>query len=311
MPAKLNPDYPTIYEHNADWVRRFLPFSDEQSISRILEARYPLSEALQFPKGLPGRIVHTSCVLSLMFQVEDLALLQRALFDDIAADWVAGHRYGPAFASAFGTLQRFMPVDVYRRYRKEWQNWFSSAQEENVLRDRGEIPDLDTCLEIRRLSIGMRPGLVGAEYVHDIDLTRLLKRDPSLVRAGHTAIEHIMLVNDLFSFRKEYFQGEYINVMASLLFTHQYSLQNAVDFVCRRIRDADEALANLCDELRLRYAWYPQVQTYLDTLGSICAGNLRWSLETTRYNGSGYGWSGLRNGRMTLHSDRTTIEEPG
>lgn len=42
-PARINPDYPTIYERNAAWVRRFLPFPDDTARSRVMENRYPPS----------------------------------------------------------------------------------------------------------------------------------------------------------------------------------------------------------------------------------------------------------------------------
>lgn len=67
----------------------------------------------------------------------------------------------------------------------------------------------------------------------------------------------------------------------------------------------------LSGSLRRRYAAHPQstqLHGYIDALGAFCAGNLRWSLETSRYNGHGYGWNGLRSGTVTLHPHQTIIE---
>ncbi|ATL69182.1 terpene synthase [Nocardia terpenica] len=309
--AKVNPDYPTIYEHNAAWVRRFLPLPDATAVSRKLEQRIPLWESMLFPTGIAGRVFHTSCVSSLMFDVDDLALLRRALFEDvaadwIAADWVADHPYGPAFVNIWSTLKRSMPEGVYSRYRQGWQDLFIGWLMEYEFRDRGEIPDVDTYQAIRQLSIGMRSFPPGAEYVHDFDLTELLRKDPDLADVGEVAVYHTALVNDLLSFRKEYFQGEYCNIIISLM-QAGHDLQEAVDITGEKIREADTDLARLCDILRLRYTWLPQVQIYLDTINSICAGNLRWSYETTRYHGRGYGWNGLRSGNFTMDPDRTII----
>ncbi|WP_159080307.1 terpene synthase family protein [Nocardia suismassiliense] len=307
-PSKINPDYPAIYERNAAWVRRFLFFNDPDEMSNFFECRYPLSESMQFPHGMPDRIVHSTCVLSLMFQVEDLAVVQRALFDDIADGGSSDNPYGPAFHDAFGTLRRHMPPAVFRRYRLCWQDWFESAVAENELRDLASIPDVDTYLRIRRVSIGMRPGLVIAEYVHGLDLTSHLEHDPDLVRMGYAAIDHVLLVNDMYSFRKECFDGELVNVLASLMDTRRHSLQESVDIVSQWVRDADRALAALSAMLRLRYRSDPDVLTYIDALHHICSGNLRWSMETARYGGRGYGWNGLRTGRLTLLHDRTIID---
>ncbi|MFI9508473.1 terpene synthase family protein [Nocardia sp. NPDC052566] len=308
--AKVNPDYPTIYERNAAWVRTFLPFPDERALSHMLEDRYPLWESLVYPTGLPARVVDSSCITSLMFAVDDVALLAGALFDDIAADWMADHPYGRAFADIWTRLKLRMPEGVYRRYRQEWQDWFTYALKENEYRVREEIPDVETYLEIRRINVGLRPYLVCAEYVLDLDLTDLIAADPDLAALQPTAVEHAMLVNDLFSFRWECFRGDYFNTIAPLIHTHGHSLQHAIDITCDKISAADRALTDLSAMLRRRYADHPdrtQLHDYIGAANAFCAGNLRWSLETTRYNGHGYGWNGLRSGLVTLRPDRTDI----
>ncbi|MDQ1023019.1 hypothetical protein QF035_000601 [Streptomyces umbrinus] len=49
------------------------------------------------------------------------------------------------------------------------------------------------------------------------------------------------------------------------------------------------------------------MRAYLDPLDDCCAGNLRWSLETTLYNGTGNAWNGARTRQATFHHDRTVI----
>ncbi|WP_232535586.1 terpene synthase family protein [Nocardia terpenica] len=242
----------------------------------------------------------------MMFEIDDVALLQQPLFMEIAADWVADHPYGEAFSSAFGTLERHMPSGVYRRYRKDWQDCFVGWMREYEYSDRKEIPDIHTCLEIRRLSVGLTPHITAAEYVNQLDLTELVLGDREMLIAKHTAVEHAMLVNELLSFRKEYYDYEYINLVASLIHVHDFSLQEAFDFISALIEDADRKLAVLIQILRLRYPFVPS--SYFDTLNSICAGNLRWSFETSRYNGSTYGWNGLRSGWLSLYPHQTIID---
>ncbi|ATL69228.1 terpene synthase [Nocardia terpenica] len=306
--AKVNPDYPTIYEHNAAWVRRFLPFPDATAMSLMLENRYPLWESLVYPSGLAGRVFHSSCITSLMFEVDDVAFLQGALFEGISEDWYADHPYGPAFTDIYGVLKQKMPAAVYRRYRQDWRDWFTATLEENKYRQRDEIPCIRTFLPLRRVSVGLRPYIVCIEYVLGLDLTELLALDRELRRAKLVAVEHAMLVNDLFSFRWESFHGDYSSIVAVLVFADGHTLQEAVDITCGRIREADIELGRLSDILRLRYAEQPLMQIYIDAINAFCAGNLRWSLETSRYNGHAQGWNGLRSGILTLYPDRTVIE---
>jgi hypothetical protein len=304
---KVNVDYPTIYERNAAWVRDLLPFSDTTTMLRMLENRYPLWESLVYPTGMAERVFRSSCVTSLMFEVDDVAFLQRALFHEVATDWAADHPYQRAFTDIWGTLEGRMPEGIYKRYRQEWQDWFSYTLKENIFRDRGEIPDLETYLSIRRISVGLRPYIVCIEYILDFELTI---EDPDLTAVKLAAVEHAMLVNDLFSYRWECFKGDYFNVIAPLLHVHGYSLQEAIDFACEKIAEADQTRTQLSTALRHRYANHPsgaQLHAYFDALGAFCAGNLRWSLETSRYNGHGYGWNGLRTGIITLDREHTII----
>ncbi|MFI7102610.1 terpene synthase family protein [Streptomyces sp. NPDC050161] len=276
--AKVNSDYPTIYEENAAWVREFLPFPDADAQGRMLENRYPLWDSLVYPTGLAQRVVDSSCVTSLMFEVDDVALLQQGLFGEIADDWAAGHPYGPAFSNIWGRLEDRMPHGVYRRYREDWQDWFGHTLEENVHRRRHEIPDLDTYLDIRRVSVGLRPYIVAIEYVLDLDLTALLDRDRELNELKLLAVEHAMLANDLFSYRWECFQGDYFNAISPLLHVHRRTLQQAIDDTCLRIAAADKKLGELTSRLRTRYASTPgagRMAAYFDAIGLFCAGRTR------------------------------------
>ncbi len=310
--AKVNPDYPTIYEHNAAWAAAFLPFSHPAELGRMLEHRYPLWESMVYSVGLPHRVAHSSCVTSLMFEVDDVALLQRGLFDEIDANWENGqHPYGRAFHDIWTTLEQRMPEGVYRRYREAWQNWFAGAQQENKLRATAEIPDLETYLQVRRSNVGLRPYITCIEYVLDLDLTQDLQDDEELASVKDLAVEHAMLVNDVYSARWECFNDDYFNVVATLIRAHDKPLQTAIDQSAALIEKADTALTDTVTRLRRRYASAGpkgrDITAYLDAIGSFCAGNFRWSCETSRYNGTGYGWNGLRTGTVTLHPERTVI----
>ncbi|MGP3691406.1 terpene synthase family protein [Streptomyces sp. IBSNAI002] len=231
--------------------------------------------------GLPERVAHSSCTTSLMFEVDDVALLQRGLFDEIDADWEnAQHPYGRAFHDIWSTLRRRMPEGVYQRYRADWQNWFAGAQRENEFRATGQIPDLETYLAVRRSNVGLRPYITCLEYVPDLDLTDDRQQD------------------------------EY----AATLLAHGRTLQEAFDQSAAMVERADARLTDAVAALRRRYASAGpkgrETSAYLDGIGSFCTGNYRWSCETSRYNGTGYGWNGLRTSVVTLHPEHIIIAAP-
>jgi hypothetical protein len=308
---KIHPDYPTIYERNAIWMSKFMPFPDATTMLRTLEKQYLLWDVLVYPLGLTEDVYRVSCLHSLMYEVDDTNLLERALFEQIVTSMDGNHSYGQAFSNALKSLREDMSETFYQRYLQSWRQWFAYTLKENEWRSRNEIPDIDTYLPIRRISVAGRPPLIGLEYVLGLDLTELMQSDPQLQEAVLAVGEHAMLVNDLFSFRKECFKGDYCNLITCLMHVHGHSLQESIEITCEKIRDVDENLSQLCAILRHRYSTHPQMEKlspYINSLPLFCAGNLRWSLETSRYHGYGYVWNGLRSGIVTLYPDRTIIE---
>lgn len=307
MPARIHPEYPAIYEENAAWVAKFLPVPDQAAMNGLLEIRYPMWDAMIYPKGAAERVSDSSKVTSLLFNVDDIGFLQDAVFAEVAADYTGTrHPYGPAFADRIETYERTMSPQVYRRYKAAVRAWFPSVLEEIRYRKNRQIPDLDTYLELRRINGAVLPYVIAIEHVLDHDLTDVIADDPDFARAAHAVIEHVMLVNDLLSLRHEVFRGEYFNTVCVLLHRNGSHLQRAVDTVSDMIADADETLTRLTKTLRHRYP-QPEIHTYLEALQAFCAGNLCWHFSTTRYIGRGNTWNGRRTGTVTLQRDRTTI----
>ncbi|WAL99652.1 terpene synthase family protein [Streptomyces sp. Je 1-369] len=306
--ARIHPEYPTIYERSTLWTGEYLPMADERARRRLLENDYPAWDAMIFPAPARAeRVFHTSRITALLFEVDDLSLLHNGLFGDIVTEWRASsHPYGRAFADLFDTFERNMPPRVYDRFLAAWQTWFEATLEELEYRKSLQVPDLDSYLRARSYTIAMRVYQIAVEYVLDLDLTDLLDADPDFTTAREAAIRHIMLVNDLFSLRTEAFGGEIFNAVMIIRYRNGGRLPEAVDDVRRLIAEADDAFAQVSGRLRDRYP-DPDVHRYLDTLGTMCSGNLRWSRTTTRYNGSATAWNGRSTGTVTLHHDRTTI----
>ncbi|MCP1464171.1 terpene synthase family protein [Pseudomonas sp. S3E17] len=301
---RIHPDYPIIDERNAAWVREFLPFTDEAALLRFLRLRLPMWDSLILPVGSADRLVQTSCVTSLILAIDDMPLGRHAMFHDGEVALVEGHPFAHAAQDIFGKLRQQMPAPVYRRYCQEWQAWFESVEEEARLVATGTVLPFDEFLELRHPNTGLFPSFPVAEFLYDLDLTELLAQDQELRLAIKATNEHVGLVNDILSHRKEHTAGVTLNAMESLRMAHGHNAQEAADILCQRIRDADRTRVELCEVLRRRYANRPdadRIGMYLNGLGQICAGNLRWLLENDRYVDSrGKGWDWTRSRHIVL-----------
>ncbi|MEY9876161.1 hypothetical protein ABH931_005671 [Streptacidiphilus sp. MAP12-33] len=154
--------------------------------------------------------------------------------------------------------------------------------------------------------------LVGVAIEHGLglpDLTRLqASADATAWAELHRAcFVHTILVNDLLSFRKEYFAGEPMNALAVLRDAEGLTLQEAADTVCARIAAAEENFHAAAGTLRADGA--PATDTYLTAWELMLSGNLVWSLACPRYHGDAAALpeGGTLPTRMALHRDRTVF----
>jgi hypothetical protein len=122
---------------------------------------------------------------------------------------------------------------------------------------------------------------------------------------------HTILVNDLLSFRKEYFAGEPMNALTVLRDCESLTLQQAADAVCARIAAAEEDFLAAAAGLR-RDGESPVMDRYLTAWELMLSGNMAWSLCCPRYHGTRQALPAPTAAttlptRMALHRDRTVF----
>ncbi|MNQ18223.1 (+)-caryolan-1-ol synthase [compost metagenome] len=304
VPPRINTCYPTIRERHAAWVYQFVPPLHPGTLQRGIAQMDAMYDSLVFPDGVPERVCNHACLTTMIIDCDDLAQLKTALFDQIA-EGQASDPHSLAFADVWSTFRKNAPTEaLYRRIRSAWRDWLDAVATENRLRRGGNVPDVETVLHLRQTSVGLRPYFIAVEYVLDADLSDITQ-DPDALRAVEAGITHIELVNDLYSYRKEYFHDDSINTVAALRRFHGFSLQDAIDRVYGRLHELNRELEALTCTLSERYARHPdgtRARQCFDAYRSLVAGNVQWHLETPRYNGRGYVWDGRRSRRITSDS---------
>lgn len=171
----------------------------------------------------------------------------------------------------------------------------------------GSVTDFDTSLQAHMGSSLGWPVMLMIEYGLGIDASHELDTCPVLHRAVELAIQHALLVNDLFSYRKELFQGDAALNLISVFRDHEnLTLQQAVDRLCDRILGTERELYAAHDAVLASPAGnQPHVRAYLHALEMFCTGYVRWCFISQRYNGPGHTGSAIPSGIMTLYPDRT------
>lgn len=323
LPAYTHPASERIAKDCETWIRekmRFaLPRGDE--MDRLIEERASLWTCYVLPTALDNRL-SILCKYTEYLSVFDNAMVDREkigkdlnaakdLFNRVVnildnnTDTI-DFEWGHTLHEIWTVMRPEFSDRQWDRFMVEVQRFLTGCIHEITSRVEDEVFDYDTYIKVRRDSVGMGMYFVLGEYGLGIDLSDHLENHEALHQIIDIALEHIMLTNDLFSFRAECVMDDYVNALSVLRVNGGLSLQDGVDELFTVVEEKRVAF------MRARRAIEnsplgadSDVRSYLDALWHMMAGNLQWSYQTARYNGVGHKWNGLRHGVVTLHADRT------
>ncbi|GCD95682.1 terpene synthase family protein [Embleya hyalina] len=149
-----------------------------------------------------------------------------------------------------------------------------------------DLADLAAYTRRRRVTVGMRWILVLAELTAGGRLDPGVPLDPR-VRELHTiALDHLWMVNDLFSYLKEWHGRECTtNVVPLLCRTRGHDPQGAVDWLFDHIAEREAAFLRAGREIESGMAaGRSAVPGYLHNIALVMSSALYWSRDTTRYH---------------------------
>ncbi|GLY68966.1 terpene synthase family protein [Amycolatopsis taiwanensis] len=323
LPAYTHPASQRIARDCESWIRTKMRFAlpDDGEIERLIEERASLWTCYVLPTAMEERL-STLCKYTEYLSVFDNAMVDREkIGKDVEAAKELFHRvvnilgnnaagadfeWGRTLHELWTAMRPDFPDRQWDRFMAEVQRFLAGCIHEITSRSEEKVFDYDTYLQVRRDSVGMGMYFVLGEYGLGIDLTDHLKNHAALRDIIDIALEHIMLTNDLFSFRAECVMDDYVNALSVLRVNNGLSLQDGVDELFSVIEERRVAFMRARRAIeKSSLGEDPDVLSYLDALWHMMAGNLQWSYETARYNGVGHRWNGHRRGVVTLHADRT------
>ncbi|MFD5452975.1 terpene synthase family protein [Streptomyces sp. NPDC003470] len=327
LPACSHPRTDDIRAESDAWVKEAMGFAmtDPREMELLLEETASLWTCLVLPTAREDRLRHL-CKYTEYLSVFDNAMVDRAkigkdpaaaqetfrrvagILDDQADG--ADFAWGSVLHGLWKDMRADMPPTVWDRFMGEVRRFLAGCVHEITSRSEDRVFDYESYIEVRKDSVGMGMYFVLGEYGLGIDLTEDLRRHPELRGIVDTALVHIMLTNDMFSFRAEAMMDDYVNALSVLRLSEGLGLQEAVDRLFalvdgKRAEFMAARAAIEASDLGRR----EDVRAYLDALWHMMAGNLQWSYLTSRYNGPGHRWNGVRSGVLTLHRDRTVFSD--
>jgi hypothetical protein len=186
------------------------------------------------------------------------------------------------------------PPNWQRRFRAHWQAYMAAYQGEAANRNADRLPTLERFLTLRRDSIGVQPCLDFTERCGGYALPDELHGSFPLREMREITGDVVIFVNDIVSLVKELAAGDVNNSVVVLSEQRGCSLDEAVEHIAElanartaRFGELAAALPGLLDGLGVPAGLRGPVDHYVEGMGHLMAGNLAWSLATSRYDERG------------------------
>ncbi|KIY46968.1 terpenoid synthase [Fistulina hepatica ATCC 64428] len=176
---------------------------------------------------------------------------------------------------------------IQKRFLETLQMFFESVSVQAKVREEGNVPDMESYIDIRRDNSGCKPCWALIEYGLGIELPEEVTEDPIILALGESANDWVTWTNDLFSYNVEQARGdEQLNMVYIFMYHHGKTLQEAIDCTAELCRHTvHEFLKNKA----LLPSWGPEiddmVRRYVIALEDWIVGSLNWSFLTERYFG--------------------------
>ncbi|MET7711661.1 isoafricanol synthase [Streptomyces sp. NPDC005407] len=205
---------------------------------------------------------------------------------------------GPPLVQGFRNIWRRAtagaPYGWQRRFRTHWQAYMASYQAEAHHRNADRLPSLEQFLKVRRDSIGVQPCLDLTERCGGYTLPDGLHDSSPLGEMCEITGDVVIFVNDIVSLAKELAAGDVNNSVIVLREQKGCSLERSVEHITAlanartaRFAQLAAALPRTLSERGVPPEVRGHICHYVEGMGHLMAGNLAWSLSTSRYDEAG------------------------
>ncbi|WP_280359147.1 terpene synthase family protein [Nocardia otitidiscaviarum] len=249
--------YDEVEAGDAEWVGARIGFDNEDLLRKFIMQGGSKWAAWICPSAPCDRLLLVANWTSLLFVFDDAIKRESHLtsrdggLDSFLGDLLEGLRLGTSlgggpllrrlevpFRDLWERTTRIMSISQIDRLTEAMSAYFAGISKEmNIL--RGATPDsFESVLAARMDAVAMNFFWLLCEIGVNSDIS-VSWRSGAMDRLHREARRHVALVNDLYTFRKEYFEGDYMNTVCALRWREGLSLQSCIDRICHEILNSE------------------------------------------------------------------------
>jgi len=169
------------------------------------------------------------------------------------------------------------------------KNTIQEALDRESHKDKNVVRDIQLYLVMRRESIGTRPCFVLMRSTRRLYIPDDVLIDPTIREMENVALDMVSIVNDVYSFKKEWGDNGALNNLLTVLqkdpMTNHLDLQERLDYIEKLFKTAWDRFQACREKLP---SFDPdmdqQVAAYADGLIDWIVGNIQWSSLNHRYS---------------------------
>ncbi|EFJ26999.1 hypothetical protein SELMODRAFT_412568 [Selaginella moellendorffii] len=313
-PVKCHPDYTSICKESDEWIFSYLGVTSPEHKKRLAQWRVPIFAAFLTPPSSPKRRTllggkFTWLITALDDQLDESKISQAGRscqYRDAILSIFSGRSDYPAILPAEVPLLRaceeLMPeirsfmlpptLNRFLAYTKQWSQTFDVAYESTQV-----------FKELRRDNVWITAYFPMIEMFLGLGLGDDVAGSKDFLAAQDAISDHAWMVNDLFSFAKEFRDEKKLSNILSvslLMDSCVHTIQDAIDLLCTELQAKEEEFLYYHGILvkRAQAGNNQDLLRYLEAILAVIPGNLHFHYITARYHGynnpcvNGEAWHG-------------------
>jgi hypothetical protein len=293
--SSVHEDASSVHAGSVLWARSLGMLPTEQHVKHANKAKVGWLVARAFPTA-------TSCGLQLvadwtmLFCLLDDHIEKRGtavdvedylqhLLDLFRAD-IARSSDDPFAAGLLDIRARLLalgPISYFMSFADRLEVLFAGFATEAKNRDSAVIPDLASYLPLREVTVGLQVMYALAELLEGFSLPAAAHEHPAIQALAKHTSNIVGWANDLFTYEKEFREGEIHNLVLVLMNERGISLTQAVGQATELHDNEIHSFLACVEQLPSFGAADRDVACYVEMLRCWIRGHLDWAHETGRY----------------------------
>ncbi|EFJ26172.1 hypothetical protein SELMODRAFT_413293 [Selaginella moellendorffii] len=297
-----HPEFQSISLQIDEWFLAKMRITDETSKKKVLESRIGLYACMMHPHAEREKIVLAGKHLWAVFLLDDLLessgtqempKLNATIFN-LASGNSNEDVTNPVlvlYREVMEEIRAGMEPPLLDRYVECLGASLEAVKDQVHHRVEKSIPGVEEYKLARRATGFMEAvGGIMTEFCMGIRLNESQIQSPVFRELLNSVSDHVVLVNDLLSFRKEFYEGACHHNWISVLLQHSprgTRFQDAIDQLCEMIQEKELSILALQRKISSKEHSDSELMKFAREFPMVASGSLVWSYVTGRYHGYG------------------------